>query len=140
MPPFGRALAFATRFEANCRALAQLLHVRPIIQQQWTAILEDDAFVTTINEFWCRRLRKHLSQLLQYYELPEDTTSILKAGKTARNLIAHEITLSVSGRAYVDVADSDAAYRRSEQDCLPHHARRDKRTVTNGGIIRRLCS
>jgi hypothetical protein len=147
----GRALAFATRFEANCRALAQLLHVRPIIQQQGTAILEDDAFVTTMNEFWCRRLRKHLSQLLQYYELPEDTTSILKAGKTARNLIAHEITLSVSdtiqtdsGRAELMSMLQTAMQRIAEANrivCLMMHAETNEPLPTAAsydGYVRKI--
>jgi hypothetical protein len=147
----GRALAFATRFEANCRALAQLLHVRPIVRQQGTAILEDDAFVATINEFWSLRLRKHLSQLLQYYELPADAASILKAGKTARNLIAHEITLSVpetiqtdSGRAELMSMLRTAIQRIAEADrivCLIMHAETNEPLPTAAsydGYVRKI--
>ena len=102
----GRALAFATRFEANCRALAQLLHIRPMIAEKGIAILDDDVFITNVVAFLRRPLKKNLSQVCKWkyhnHKLSEDTASILAAGREARNLIAHEITLSVPDTIQTD--------------------------------------
>jgi hypothetical protein len=94
----GRALTFATRFEANCRALAALIGVREAMKARSVPDGEsvDDLFERLTQEYWqVRRLRHHETAVALYEKLPQDVRAILRVGRQARNEIAHELTLSI---------------------------------------------
>src|SRR5215471_11962850 len=94
----GRALTFATRFEANCRALAALIGVRDAMKARSVPDGEsvDDLFVRLTQEYWQdRRLRHHVTAVALYEKLPQDVRAILRVGRQARNEIAHELTLGI---------------------------------------------
>ena len=95
----GRALAFATRFEANCRALATVIGVRETMKARGAPDDEsiDDLFERLTQEYWeVRRLRHHETAVALYEKLPQDLRAILQIGRQARNEIAHELTLSIA--------------------------------------------
>jgi hypothetical protein len=95
----GRALAFATRFEANCRALAAVIGLREAMMTRDAANAEsiDDIFERLTQEYWqLRRLRHHETAVALYEKLPKDIRGILRTGRLARNEIAHELTLGVA--------------------------------------------
>jgi hypothetical protein len=95
----GRALAFATRFEANCRALAAVIGVREAMKALGASDREsvDDLFERLTQEYWqVRRLRHHETAVALYEKLPQDVRAILRIGRQARNEIAHELTLSIA--------------------------------------------
>src|SRR5262249_12245488 len=94
----GRALTFATRFEANCRALAALIGVHEAMKARSVPDGEsvDDLFVRLTQEYWQdRRLRHHVTAVALYEKLPQDVRAILRVGRQARNEIAHELTLGI---------------------------------------------
>jgi hypothetical protein len=95
----GRALTFATRFEANCRALAAVIGVREAMKARGAPDGEsvDDLFERLTQEYWhVRRLRHHETAVALYEKLPQDLRAILRDGRQARNQIAHELTLSIA--------------------------------------------
>jgi hypothetical protein len=95
----GRALAFATRFEANCRALVVLIGVREAMKARSAPDGEsvDDLFERLTQEYWqVRRLRHHETAVALYKKLPQDVRAVLRDGREARNEIAHELTLSLA--------------------------------------------
>lgn len=95
----GRALAFATRFEANCRALAAVIGLREAMKTRDASDGEsvEDVFERLTQEYWqLRRLRHHETAVALYVKLPQDLRGILRAGRLARNEIAHELTLSIA--------------------------------------------
>jgi hypothetical protein len=95
----GRALTFATRFEANCRALAamdgfvQIIRNRPIGPASEDF---DEALARFAAEYWeVRRLRHHAQSITLRYKLPPDLRRVIQAGRKARNIVAHEMTLGI---------------------------------------------
>src|SRR4030095_12717372 len=69
----GRALAFATRFEANCRALAALIGLREAMKTLGAPEGEsvDDLFERLTQEYWqVRRLRHHETTVALSEKLP----------------------------------------------------------------------
>src|SRR5262245_16998601 len=83
----GRALTFATRFEANCRALAALIGVREAMKARGTLDGEsvDDLFERLTQEYWqVRRLRHHETAVALYEKLPQDLRAVLRTGRQAR--------------------------------------------------------
>jgi hypothetical protein len=82
----GRALAFATRFEANCRALAVLIGVREAMKDRSAPDREsvDDLFEGLTQEYWqVRRLRHHETAVALYKKLPQDVRAVLRVGREA---------------------------------------------------------
>lgn len=111
----GRALAYATAFEAICRTLNSLQYVRDRVQEIRTRIQEpDDAFALAIAEIWNVRLHKHVRSILQYRELPSDIGAAIKAAKAARNEIAHELALGLPDTIETDTFRSDLVFRLSQ--------------------------
>jgi hypothetical protein len=94
----GRALAFATRFEANCRALAVLIGVREAMKARSAPDGEsvDDLFERLTQEYWQVRRLRHHETAVALYKLPQDVRAVLRVGREARNEIAHELTLSIA--------------------------------------------
>lgn len=104
----GRALAYATSFEAICRALSSLQHVRQRVQEMRSSIRDaDDAFAAAVAEIWEQRLRQHVKRILEYQELPSDIADTVKRAKSARNEIAHEIALAISHTVETDAGRTD---------------------------------
>ena len=114
----GRALAFATRFEANCRALAVLIGVREAMKARSVSDGEsvDDLFERLTQEYWqVRRLRHHETAVALYKKLPQDVRAVLRVGREARNEIAHELTLSIAAEIQTEEGRStlSASLRRA---------------------------
>jgi hypothetical protein len=97
----GRALSYATLFEAVCRCLSSLQHIRVRVAELSDQKI-DDPFALATQEIWDQRLRKHLKKILEYHEFPSDVAGVLKKAKTARNQIAHEVCLGIQKRIESD--------------------------------------
>ena len=101
----GRALAFAARFEANCRALAALIGVREAMKGRSASEGEtvEDLFDRLTQEYWqVRRLRHHETAIVSRYKLPKDIRGSLRVGRAARNEIAHEVTLGIAAEIEIE--------------------------------------
>lgn len=87
----GRALAFATDFEGNCRAFATLIGLKAE-----PSVLHDEKH---INEFCTfiekRNLFTHLKTIGDKFQFTEDVNNALNNGREARNYIAHEAGLGL---------------------------------------------
>lgn len=87
----GRALAFATDFEGNCRNFASIIGLK-----DEPSILQDEK---SINKFCMflekRKLFAHLKTITDKYKITEDGNTALKKGREARNYIAHEAGLGL---------------------------------------------
>jgi hypothetical protein len=93
----GRALAYATSFEAACRALSSLQHIRERIGTAHLSTQDADAaFAAAVAGVWNLRLRQHIKRILEHREFPSDVAGTLKRAREARNEIAHEITPGIS--------------------------------------------
>ena len=104
----GRALAYGTSFEAICRALSSLHHIRQRIAEIRLSIQDaDDAFAAAVAEVWDQRLRQHVRRILEYHEFPSNVTDTVKRAKSARNEIAHEIALGISHTVETDAGRSE---------------------------------
>jgi hypothetical protein len=104
----GRALAYATSFEAICRALSSLQHIRQRVRELLSSIQDaDEAFATAVAEVWDQRLRRHVTRILEYHEFPSDVADTVKRAKSARNEIAHEIALGISDTVETDAGRSE---------------------------------
>ncbi|EIT7142044.1 DUF4145 domain-containing protein [Vibrio parahaemolyticus] len=98
----GRALAFATEFENNCRTLAHLtnvLHAKSEYSYEVYMLLKSG----TLNE--------KIHSFSQEYELPEHTTEVVHAARKARNSIAHSISLE--HKKLLSTASGRASFRAS---------------------------
>jgi hypothetical protein len=110
----GRALAYATSFEAICRALSSLQHVRQRVHELRRAIPDTDAaFAAAVEEVWEHRLRQHVKSILEYQELPSDIGDTVIQAKSARNEIAHEMALGISHTVETDHGRSELLSRLS---------------------------
>lgn len=102
----GRALAFGQRFEGNCRTLATIIKLRTNPE----ILLERDEdyqnFCKIVDKLWSRILNQQIESLSQYFEFTQDTAAILRKGREARNIIAHEITLGI--QHYIETDDGRA--------------------------------
>jgi hypothetical protein len=101
----GRGLALATRYEANCRVLAEFIGLKEALKTRDPASDEslDDLFHRLAQEYWeKRRLRHHESALVLHEKLPDDIRAILRKGRAARNLIAHELALGTDQELQTD--------------------------------------
>ncbi|SRR6266705_2854905 len=104
----GRALAYATSFEATCRALGSLPDIRQQVQEMRQFIQDaDEAFAAAVEKIWERRLRQHVKRILEYHEFPSNVADTIKRAKSARNEIAHEIALGISHTVETDAGRSD---------------------------------
>jgi hypothetical protein len=94
----GRAVAFCTSFEANCRSLAGLMGLKA------SAGLPQGTIDKFMVEFKKRRLVQHLDSLATRFGLPASARETLRQGREARNFIAHEFALG--GQATMDAGDN----------------------------------
>ena len=78
----GRALAYATEFEENCRTLAHIFHI--------TSSDKDYALEVYLLSKQ-GTLNRKIQQFVKKYELPEWVSEKVHQARKARNLIAHEI-------------------------------------------------
>jgi len=123
----GRALAFATSFEANCRALAALIGVCEAMKVRGASDSEsvDDLFDRLTQEYWqVRRLRHHETSVVRRYKLPEDVRGILRVGRAARNEIAHEVTLGIA--AEIETEEGRSRLLESLRDIVAKIADADR--------------
>jgi len=111
----GRSLAYATSFEAICRALSSLQHLRQRVHELSRTNSDRDAvFATVVAEVWEHRLRQHVKRILEYQEFPSDIGDAVKQAKSARNEIAHELALGIPHAIETDHGRSELLSRLSE--------------------------
>ncbi len=78
----GRALAYATEFEENCRTLAHIFHISS----------SDNDYALEIYMLSKKgTLNQKIQQFVKKYELPDWASEKVHQARKARNLIAHEI-------------------------------------------------
>lgn len=90
---FGRALIIATRFDSMCVAAANIANTRMgLIVKNVLDEAEYEKFVlqTTKNH-------KTLNNSILALGLPADASDILHSARTARNHIAHELSIGLTG-------------------------------------------
>jgi hypothetical protein len=99
----GRALTFATDFEANCKSLSMLMNIK---SRKFSLENEND-FKSFLEKLERKTLFKHIETIEQYFKIG-DINSLIMNGKNARNFIAHELTLGIKesvekdeGRKYI---------------------------------------
>jgi hypothetical protein len=110
----GRALAYATSFEAICRGLSSLQHIRQRVQELRFSIQDpDEAFAAVVAEAWEQRLHQHVKRILEFHEFPSNIGDTVKQAKSARNQIAHEIALGISDSAETDIGRSELVFTLS---------------------------
>lgn len=88
----GRALAFATEYERNCRSLAGLLGLKI---ETYSKLLDDDEI---LGEFcfsiWEKsKLYKNIEAVKDILNIGEEVISKLHIGRDARNYVAHEAAI-----------------------------------------------
>ena len=90
----GRALAFATRFEANCRSLATIIAIRMNPEIFLESPERQSEFVQRAGD---RALAQHLNNFAPLFADPPGLNSqvALTEAREARNEIAHETALGV---------------------------------------------
>jgi len=94
----GRALTYATAFEANCRSLSSLGHLKtrlPEILQTYPQ--GTDVLPMIVGEIWKKQLHHHIDKILKHHEWTEhsDVVGLLTRAREARNEIAHEVALGL---------------------------------------------
>ena len=114
----GRALAYAQKFEGDCRALNSLFVVRSAVETGALSLDDDKSFgdfVTRVHEL---PLGQHIRQAMEFLELPLGMISAFNLAREARNQIAHELCLGAQfgfetgeGRAHL-VEEVSRAVRR----------------------------
>jgi hypothetical protein len=86
---FGRALALATRFESECRALHGLVSIK-----SQASLLESEAALSQfLAEFKHRNLSSHVAAISKLLNAEVEPHRTLNSARIARNNIAHESTL-----------------------------------------------
>jgi hypothetical protein len=100
----GRALTFATRFEANCRALAITLDLkRAMVDPNRAFSLDDETALRELVEtIHSRNLNNHVQALTSRLKLSTDIDKLLHDARKARNMIAHELTLGADDEIETD--------------------------------------
>ncbi len=87
----GKALAYATSYETNCKALASLIDIKGN-----SGILDSE---DNLNEFLDSIQKRNLNNSIQNIKksiFPSNSiTEILRKGREARNFIAHESAIGV---------------------------------------------
>jgi len=100
----GRALAYATEFEQNCRKLAHLFDIENTEQdfgyEVWL-LMEKGTLFNKIND------------LVEKHDLPEWNSNEIHKARKARNLIAHEIA-----RDHILMMNTPEARRAFETNIL----------------------
>ena len=87
----GRALAFATRLERNCLALAVLVGLRtnPLVSQDENRLRDFCAFL-------------HKRRLGNSQHLPDDVFAVLDEARQARDYVAHTAAIDMEARLKTD--------------------------------------
>lgn len=98
----GRALAFAQRFEGDCRALAGLIKVKTVHQFSLDSNEDYESLSKMVVKLWHRMLKQQIESLSQYFDLNQDAYEVLRKGREARNIIAHDIALGLEHEIETD--------------------------------------
>jgi len=113
----GRALAYAVKFEADCRALNLLFNVKSRLQSRALSLEDEQSFHTFVNEVHKRQLNSHVRQVIEYLELPTDIGGVLQVGREKRNEVAHDLCVGIQNDVETDegrerlLSDVSAAIR-----------------------------
>jgi hypothetical protein len=100
----GRALAYASEFENNCRRLAHLLEIEEP---------KSDFMFEIWNQMENGNLYQKINQLIGIHELPEWSAEEIHKARKARNRIAHEI-----GLQHKELMNTEESIRYYETDIL----------------------
>lgn len=103
----GRALTFATDFEANCKSLSMLIDIKLNIKSRKFSLENENYFKSFLEKLGRKSLFQHIKTIEQYLKIG-DINSLIINGKNARNFIVHELTLGIKesvekdeGRKYI---------------------------------------
>ncbi len=117
----GRAVAFCTLFEANCRVVAQLLGLKARAEGE---PLTQDVIDDLLREIRKRRLAQHIDTVMLRLGLPSEARQVFQHAREARNSITHEFALGVEH----DVETDSGRERRLRElgDLVTHVASADR--------------
>src|SRR5688500_7119998 len=106
---FGRSLVFATRFEANCRALAVLMGIKDRTQAQRndSTLLDDEEFRKLVAALWKKQLFHQIQALNTSVHLTNDLRTVLNAAREARNYLAHDFGLGAQHEIETDAGRAE---------------------------------
>lgn len=99
---FGRALAFATRFEQNCRGLLWLIKVKTRPDKYLDKSNMND-FVEELSKLCLGKLSVELNLKRFYKDKPVDIDEVIGKARLARNENAHSIATGLCGPIEVDI-------------------------------------
>lgn len=89
----GRALAFATRFEWNCRSLARMIGIRDNFAILYAPDAERSKFLASFETSLANQIRKIVPRFVAFQDV--DLAALFDSAREARNEIAHELTVSI---------------------------------------------
>ena len=89
----GRVLAFATRFEWNCRSLARMIGITENFAILYAPDATRDAFLRSFEGSLASQIKKIVPKFVAHPGV--DLDALFKAAREARNEIAHELTVGI---------------------------------------------
>ena len=90
----GRALAYAQKFEGDCKALRGLVEAKT--GKLHRELFDDDAaFTQFVNAIHKQCLHKQIKEIVGRLQLPGDIDAALQTARQRRNEIAHEMCLGI---------------------------------------------
>jgi hypothetical protein len=98
----GRALTYAQRFEADCKAL-RLLVEATTGKLHRELFGDEESWKEFIDRLHGQPLYGQIRNISQRLQLPGDIDGILQAARDARNAIAHEVCLGIQHDIETDV-------------------------------------
>ena len=108
----GKVLDLASRFESSCRTVSTMMSLR----LSGPSILEsDESLQMFTNEIWRRRLNSHVSTISSRLREEADLFRVLNAARSARNTVAHELTLGFE--SWTRNVDSAKSFRTTLREC-----------------------
>ena len=112
----GRALTYATVFEANCRSLSSLGHLKIRLPELLkTYPPGTDVLPMIVGEIWRKQLYPHIEKVLKNHGWgsKSDVAGLLTKAREARNEIAHAVALGLPANIETDVGQSEFLARIS---------------------------
>ena len=98
----GRLLAFATRFESHCQALAIVMKLESALHDGIISFDNDGDLELLVKKMTQRKLYDNIKNIIVGFGLPNDISLAMDNARKARNEVAHSLTLGIEDRVEDD--------------------------------------